>query len=187
MTEGSACPRWAATASVDTPRARRSVGLLLADRIAALRAEQRRGGIGQAPFRFAAEGGAGGGLAARSRSRYVEPHHTRRLTDGGPDDFHHVIALCPTCHRRVHYGTDGAPITLNSRRNRHRVRVLSAMVLAPDAGIRVVVFSNTGGLDGRGVSEPLAAALLRRLLGLPDEAIRTAVLPAHQPRRSMRS
>lgn len=38
---------------------------------------------------------------------YLEPHHTRRLSDGGPDDYHHVIALCPTCHRRVHHAQDG--------------------------------------------------------------------------------
>ena len=38
---------------------------------------------------------------------YLEPHHTRRLSDGGPDDYHHVIALCPTCHRRVHHAGDG--------------------------------------------------------------------------------
>jgi 5-methylcytosine-specific restriction protein A len=38
---------------------------------------------------------------------YLEPHHTRRLWDGGPDDYHHVIALCPTCHRRVHHAADG--------------------------------------------------------------------------------
>ena len=28
-----------------------------------------------------------------SRAPYLEPHHTRRLSDGGPDDYHHVIAL----------------------------------------------------------------------------------------------
>ena len=38
---------------------------------------------------------------------YLEPHHTRRLSDGGPDDYHHVIALYPTCHRRVHHADDG--------------------------------------------------------------------------------
>lgn len=38
---------------------------------------------------------------------YLEPHHTRRLTDSGPDHPAHVIALCPTCHSRVHYGIDG--------------------------------------------------------------------------------
>jgi 5-methylcytosine-specific restriction protein A len=43
----------------------------------------------------------------RAGHAYLEPHHTRRLSDGGPDDYHHVIALCPTCHRRVHHGEDG--------------------------------------------------------------------------------
>ncbi|MDW9634551.1 HNH endonuclease [Sinorhizobium meliloti] len=38
---------------------------------------------------------------------YLEPHHIRRLTDGGPDDPRYVIALCPNCHRRVHSGADG--------------------------------------------------------------------------------
>jgi 5-methylcytosine-specific restriction protein A len=37
---------------------------------------------------------------------YLEPHHTRRLSDGGPDTPAHVIALCPTCHRRAHYAAD---------------------------------------------------------------------------------
>jgi CubicO group peptidase (beta-lactamase class C family) len=53
----------------------------------------------------------------------------------------------------------------------------SAMVLAPDAGLGVVALANTGGLDGRGVAEPLAAALLRRLLGLPDAVVRADIPP----------
>ena len=43
----------------------------------------------------------------RRRPRRARPDPPRRLTDGGPDDFHHVIALCPTCQRRVHHGADG--------------------------------------------------------------------------------
>lgn len=43
-------------------------------------------------------------------SPYLEPHHIRRLSDGGPDDPRHVIALCPNCHRRVHFGVDGADL-----------------------------------------------------------------------------
>ena len=39
---------------------------------------------------------------------YLEPHHTTRLADGGPDHPGHVIALCPDCHRRVHHGLDGS-------------------------------------------------------------------------------
>jgi 5-methylcytosine-specific restriction enzyme A len=38
---------------------------------------------------------------------YLEPHHLRRLSDGGPDHPAHVIALCPNCHRRVHAAADG--------------------------------------------------------------------------------
>lgn len=39
---------------------------------------------------------------------YLEPHHIRRVSDGGPDDPRFVIALCPNCHRRVHSGVDGS-------------------------------------------------------------------------------
>jgi CubicO group peptidase (beta-lactamase class C family) len=53
----------------------------------------------------------------------------------------------------------------------------SAMALAPDEGIGLIVFSNTGGLDGRGAPEPLAPAVLRRLLGLPIDPIRTDIPP----------
>ena len=38
---------------------------------------------------------------------YLEPHHIRRVSDGGPDDPAFVVALCPNCHRRVHAGADG--------------------------------------------------------------------------------
>jgi 5-methylcytosine-specific restriction protein A len=38
---------------------------------------------------------------------YLEPHHIRRLTDQGPDDPRHMAALCPNCHREIHYGKEG--------------------------------------------------------------------------------
>jgi 5-methylcytosine-specific restriction protein A len=44
---------------------------------------------------------------------YLEPHHTTRVSDGGPDHPAHVIALCPNCHRRVHAGADG--VTYNGQ------------------------------------------------------------------------
>lgn len=40
---------------------------------------------------------------------YLEPHHTLRLSDGGPDHPGHVIALCPNCHRRAHSAVDSKP------------------------------------------------------------------------------
>jgi len=37
---------------------------------------------------------------------YLEAHHIRRLSDGGPDDPGFVAGICPTCHRRAHHGAD---------------------------------------------------------------------------------
>ena len=39
-------------------------------------------------------------------SAYLEPHHTSRLADDGPDHPNAVIALCPNCHRRAHSAAD---------------------------------------------------------------------------------
>jgi len=39
---------------------------------------------------------------------YLEPHHTHRLADEGPDHPAWVGAICPTCHRRIHSGRDGS-------------------------------------------------------------------------------
>ena len=44
---------------------------------------------------------------------YLEPHHIRRIADGGPDHPRWVAALCPNCHREVHHGIDGD--SLNAR------------------------------------------------------------------------
>jgi 5-methylcytosine-specific restriction protein A len=37
---------------------------------------------------------------------YLEPHHIRRLSDGGPDHPGCVAAVCANCHRRAHYSGD---------------------------------------------------------------------------------
>jgi 5-methylcytosine-specific restriction protein A len=36
----------------------------------------------------------------------LEPHHIRRVADGGPDHPEWVIGVCPNCHRRAHYAED---------------------------------------------------------------------------------
>jgi 5-methylcytosine-specific restriction protein A len=43
---------------------------------------------------------------------YLESHHTRRRSDGGPDDPRHVGGICPSCHREIHYGVDGDDMNL---------------------------------------------------------------------------
>jgi 5-methylcytosine-specific restriction enzyme A len=35
---------------------------------------------------------------------FLEVHHIRRLSDGGPDYPTNVAAVCPNCHREAHYG-----------------------------------------------------------------------------------
>jgi 5-methylcytosine-specific restriction protein A len=41
---------------------------------------------------------------------YLEPHHIRRLGDGGPDDPRFMGAVCPNCHRQIHHGVDGRSV-----------------------------------------------------------------------------
>jgi 5-methylcytosine-specific restriction protein A len=41
-----------------------------------------------------------------SGAPFLEVHHVRRLSDGGPDHPRWVVAICPNCHRRAHYSTD---------------------------------------------------------------------------------
>lgn len=50
--------------------------------------------------------GAAAPFRKSNGSPYLEPHHTTRLADDGPDHPAHVIALCPNCHRRAHYAGD---------------------------------------------------------------------------------
>jgi 5-methylcytosine-specific restriction protein A len=35
---------------------------------------------------------------------YLEVHHVRQLADNGSDTVTNAIALCPNCHRELHYG-----------------------------------------------------------------------------------
>lgn len=42
-----------------------------------------------------------------SGAPFLEVHHLFRRSDGGADDPDNVVALCPNCHRRAHYGREG--------------------------------------------------------------------------------
>lgn len=37
---------------------------------------------------------------------FLEVHHVRRLADGGSDTATNAVALCPNCHRALHYSRD---------------------------------------------------------------------------------
>jgi hypothetical protein len=54
---------------------------------------------------------------------------------------------------------------------------LADLTMAPGAGVGVVVLANTGGLSGQGAPVPVGTALLRQLLGLPEDPVRTDIPP----------
>lgn len=43
-------------------------------------------------------------VSNRTGLPYLEIHHVRMLRDGGSDTVDNVVALCPNCHRKRHYG-----------------------------------------------------------------------------------
>ncbi|MBO1077247.1 HNH endonuclease [Roseomonas marmotae] len=43
-------------------------------------------------------------FTSASGEPFLEVHHLHRLSDGGPDKLDAVAAICPNCHREMHYG-----------------------------------------------------------------------------------
>ena len=42
---------------------------------------------------------------------YLEVHHVRRLASGGSDKISNAVAVCPNCHRELHYGANSADLS----------------------------------------------------------------------------
>lgn len=43
-------------------------------------------------------------IRAADGTPYLEVHHKKRLADGGEDTVENAIAVCPNCHRELHFG-----------------------------------------------------------------------------------
>lgn len=43
-------------------------------------------------------------LRSKDSKPYLEVHHIKPLADGGEDTVANALALCPNCHRELHYG-----------------------------------------------------------------------------------
>jgi len=39
---------------------------------------------------------------------FLEVHHVKFLSEGGSDSIENAVAVCPNCHRQLHYGKDRA-------------------------------------------------------------------------------
>ena len=43
-------------------------------------------------------------IRKKDNSPYLEVHHTITLSNGGEDSIENAIAICPNCHRELHFG-----------------------------------------------------------------------------------
>ncbi|WP_306234570.1 HNH endonuclease [Burkholderia pseudomallei] len=46
------------------------------------------------------------GTVLWARITFLEVHHLRKLADGGSDMVTNAVAVCPNCHRRLHFSKD---------------------------------------------------------------------------------
>jgi 5-methylcytosine-specific restriction protein A len=49
-------------------------------------------------------------LRATNDTPYLEVHHLKQLSNGGEDTVENAVALCPNCHRKLHFGKIHAQI-----------------------------------------------------------------------------
>lgn len=62
---------------------------------------------------------------------YLEPHHINRVSDGGLDHPQYVGAICPTCHRLIHFGVNGRN---RNEELRARIEAKEAALVKADLG-----------------------------------------------------
>lgn len=57
-------------------------------------------------------------------SAFLEVHHVQRLADGGEDTVNNAVALCPNCHRELHYGANKRELANQVSEKISRLQVL---------------------------------------------------------------
>jgi CubicO group peptidase (beta-lactamase class C family) len=147
----------------------------------------RRGRLTAVRHREVATPGSGGVYStALDMARYVAA-----LLHGGVNERGRVLTAETVASMfRPHFRPDPRMAGMGLGFDRHEERgrtligktgtvsgFLSAIGMAPEEGTGVVVLGNTGALDGRGAPAPLADALTRLLIGLPEEPVRDDVAP----------
>jgi 5-methylcytosine-specific restriction endonuclease McrA len=56
-------------------------------------------------------------FCTRIEQPYLEAHHLDKLSDGGLDHPDKIVAVCPNCHREIHYGQNGKQLNARARVN----------------------------------------------------------------------
>lgn len=54
---------------------------------------------------------------------YLEVHHIKWLSQGGSDTVSNAVALCPNCHRRLHYAPDAKQLAAELLRSVPRLKM----------------------------------------------------------------
>jgi 8-oxo-dGTP diphosphatase len=87
------------------------------------------------------------GISSAAGKPYLESHHITQLADDGPDAPKDVVAACPTCHRKIHHGVDGAAMNKAAHDRIQRIeaaidekclKVVTAAVIFDESG-RVLI------------------------------------------------
>lgn len=53
---------------------------------------------------------------------YLEVHHVRPLSEGGPDTVDNAVACCPNCHRSIHFSKDATSLRIAAISNLPRLK-----------------------------------------------------------------
>lgn len=53
------------------------------------------------------------GFNKNDGKKYIEIHHVTPLSEGGEDSINNTVALCPNCHRKIHYSENKEEIKLS--------------------------------------------------------------------------
>ncbi|HIF9162850.1 TPA: HNH endonuclease [Photobacterium damselae] len=49
-------------------------------------------------------------LKSSTNKPYLEVHHVKKLADGGSDTVTNAVALCPNCHKEIHFGINASKL-----------------------------------------------------------------------------
>ena len=67
-------------------------------------------------------------FANRNDEPFLEVHHLVTLSNNGPDTVYNTVALCPNCHRQIHYGDND----INSQSYKKLVQLIKNSLLIDD-------------------------------------------------------
>ena len=172
------------------PLGMEDTGLVLTEKLRARLATGyvlRRGRLAAVRVREVPTPGGGGCYStARDLARFVTA-----MLHGGAGDHGRVLAVETVAsmfdaHFRPDPRVAGAGLGVDRHEEQGRTLLgktgilsgfLSAISWSPEQRVGVVVLGNTGGLDGRGAPAPLADAVMRLLVGLPEDPVRDDVAP----------